>query len=249
MALRSCRAAVLACAIGLAGAGADAGGLQISTVGLTLTPEQAADGIWLINAGEGVMQAQVRVYRWTQEGDTDKLTPSQELVVSPPMLQIARGDKQLARIIRLGPPPGGPSAVEHAYRVIFDELPVNPDGKGKLNFVMRYSVPVFVAPVRAKTEAGAPRLAWALRRQGDRVILEVANGGTAHAQLAELSFLDAAGKRTALHSGLLGYVLPLARMRWMLKTPPAALTSFGILEARVNGENASQVVSLADLTP
>ena len=43
-----------------------ASGLQVSPVSLTLPPTQAADGLWLSNTGDNVVNAQVRVFRWTQ---------------------------------------------------------------------------------------------------------------------------------------------------------------------------------------
>jgi fimbrial chaperone protein len=249
MAPRWPHAGLLACALSLASAAAIASGLQISPVGLSLAPQQRADGIWLTNAGDTVMHAQVRVYRWTQEGDEDKLTPSKELVVSPPMVEIAPGDRQLVRAIRLGPPPGGPHAMEDAYRLVIDELPVNAEGRRGLSFVMRYSLPVFVTPASGTAVARAPQLTWAVRLQGEHVVIEVANGGGVHAQLAGLSFVDSAGTRTELHPGLLGYVLPMARMRWMLKIPPTAFAAGGTLEAQVNGEKAIQTLSPADRIP
>ena len=248
MARRLRRAAWLA-GLCLASAAAVAGGLQISPVGLSLQPGQTADGLWVTNAGDGVMRAQVRVYHWTQEGDADKLTPSQGLVASPPMLELAVGDRQLVRAIRLGAPPSGANAVEDAYRLVIDELPVSTESKKGLSFVMRYSVPVFLASAGATAVPAVPRLSWALRRQGEHVQLEVSNSGSVHAQLADLSFVDAAGKRTALHAGLLGYVLPQARMRWLLKTPPAVFAAAGNIEAQVNGEKATQTVSPPDRAP
>lgn len=41
---------------------ATASGLQIAPVTLTLQATQNADGIWLSNAGENVLNAQVRVF-------------------------------------------------------------------------------------------------------------------------------------------------------------------------------------------
>src|SRR5579883_159278 len=96
---------------------AAASGLQVSPVSLTLQPTQNADGLWLSNEAENVIRAQVRVYRWTQEGSEEKLTPSRGLVISPPMLQLAAADKQLVRVIRVGAPPSGAGATEEAYRV------------------------------------------------------------------------------------------------------------------------------------
>jgi len=218
----------------LAHAAASASGLQVSPVTLTLQATQNADGLWLSNTGDDVVHAQVRVYQWSQEDGNEKLTPSRELLVSPPMVQLAASSRQLIRVIRTGVPPG---AVENSYRVIIDELPVEMKEKKGLQLVLRYSVPIFIAPAGA--QPAAPQLSWSLRREGGQAMLEVANGGGMHAQLADLDFVDAAGKRSAVHAGLMGYVLPGASMRWPLKTPAEAFASGGVLETKING-NATQ---------
>src|SRR6185312_7277187 len=196
---------------------AGASGLQVSPVSLTIQPTQNAEGLWLSNTGDDVVHAQVRVYHWTEEGGTDKLAASRGLVISPPMLQLATDQRQLVRAIRLGAPPSGAGAVEDAYRVIIDELPVDSEGKKGLNFVLRYSVPIFVEPAGAP--ASAPQLQWSLHREGDKTVLDVSNSGGTHAQVADLSFIDADGHHTDVTKGLLGYVLPGAQMRWAVKAP------------------------------
>jgi len=221
-----------------------ASGLQVAPVTLSLQPAQNADGLWLSNTGDGVIHAQVRVYHWSQDASGDQLTPSQGLVISPPMLQLAVGEPQLVRVIRLGAPPNGPGAVEDAFRVAIDELPVDMHGKKGLQFVLHYSVPVFVEP--AGPAAAPPALHWALQRDGDHAVLEVGNTGGSHAQLASLSFINGAGQRSEITPGLLGYVLPGATMRWVLKPPVAVFASGGTLEASINGEKATQKLSLAD---
>jgi len=222
---------------------AAASGLQVSPVSLTLQPTQNADGLWLSNEAENVIRAQVRVYRWTQEGSEEKLTPSRGLVISPPMLQLAAADKQLVRVIRVGAPPSGAGATEEAYRVSIDELPIETKDKKGLQFVLHYSVPIFVEPVGGSSP---PQLRWTLVRDGDKVALEVANSGGKHAQLADMSFVDGHGKRTEMAAGLFGYVLPGVTMRWMLKLPAAAFASGGTLEGKVNGEATTQNISLVD---
>lgn len=221
-----------------------ASGLQVSPVTLTLPPTQAADGLWLSNTGDNVVNAQVRVYRWTQEGGEDKLTPSRSLLVSPPMLQVQAEGRQLIRAIRAGAPPSGAGAVQEAYRVIIDELPVDTQGKKGLQFVLRYSVPVFVQP--AGELPSAPQLTWALRQEVGKTVLEVANSGDSHAQLADLAFTDSAGHRTAVHAGLLGYVLPGAQMRFGLKTLPTTFSAGGTWEAMINGNKAQQIIPTVD---
>ena len=228
----------------LAASLAAASGLQVSPVSLSLQPRQNAEGLWLSNTGENVVHAQVRVYRWTQDGGAEQLTPSRGLIVSPPMLQIAPGDRQLIRVIRPGAPAGGSGAAEEAYRVIVDELPVDAEKRKGLQFVLRYSLPVFIEA--AGSASPQPQLRWTLRRDGERTLLEVSNNGAVHAQLAELQFVDAAGQRTEAHGGLLGYVLPGAQMRWVLKPPAAVFASGGAFQVMINGHMARQDVSLVD---
>lgn len=243
--MTSCLRYTLLTTLWLVCGAASASGLQVSPVSLTIQPTQNAEGLWLSNTGDNVVHAQVRVYRWTQEGREDRLTASRGLVVSPPMLQLAAGDNQLIRAIRLGAPPSGAGAVEEAYRVIIDELPVDTtEGKKGLQYVLRYSVPIFVEPAGAP--ASAPQLQWTLRPEGGKAMLEVANIGGTHAQLADLNFTDAGGHRTAVHAGLLGYVLPGAQMRWAVKVPPVALAAGGTWEAMINGTTGAQNIPLAD---
>jgi fimbrial chaperone protein len=236
---------LLLCA-GLASAGASAwaSGLQVAPVSLTLQPAQHADGLWLSNTGGDLLHAQVRVYRWTQADGADQLTPSQELVISPPMLGIKPGERQLIRVIRIAAPPSGSAAVEGAYRLAIDELPLPDAGKKGLQFVLHYSVPVFVEPQGAA--AVTPALHWAVQREGDHVALVVSNNGSRHAQLSEISYVDRAGHRTAIAGGLLGYVLPGATMHWTLKQSATVFAGTGTLEATINGAKATQTISLAD---
>lgn len=237
------RTFALPAALALAGSLAHASGLQVSPVSLSLQPTQNADGLWLSNSGDALVRAQVRVYRWTQEGGDDRLEPSRGLVISPPMLQLDPEGKQLIRVIRAGaPPPSGAS--EEAYRIAIDELPSQDPGRKGLEFVLHYSVPVFVEPAGAPTSA--PALHWTLQRDGEHAVLEVANAGGTHAQLSGLAFVDAAGHRTEVAAGLLGYVLPGATMRWMLKPPATTFAAGGTLEGKVNGDATTQNVTLVD---
>ena len=229
--------------LGLACGAASASGLQVAPVTLSLEPTQQADGLWLSNTGDAPLDAQARVFRWTQEDGEDRLAPTRDLLVSPPMLQLPVAGRQLLRVIRNGAPPAGPA--EQAYRVLVDELPVpQADGRKGLNFVMRHSLPIFVLPAGAPP--APPQLAWRLVRQDDRVVLEVSNGGGTHAQVADLAFTDAAGRRTAVHAGLLGYVLPGATMRWSLQPPASTFSGPGQWQAMVNGNTAPQDIAPLD---
>lgn len=221
-----------------------ASGLQVAPTTLSLQASQNADGIWLSNIGNDVVHAQVRVYHWTQDGQGDQLVPSRGLIISPPMLQLMSGDRQLIRIIRTTPPPIGKGSVEDAYRLAIDELPIGTQGKPGLKFVLHYSVPIFIEP--ADSASLSPQLQWSLQPGDKGVALQVSNNGNGHAQLAGVSYIDASGHRTEITQGLLGYVLPGSTMRWTLKPPAAVFTAGGVLETMINGEKVTQSLSLAD---
>jgi fimbrial chaperone protein len=235
------RGLLLAALLATCGA-AGATGLQVAPISLQLQATQTADGLWLSNSGDTALHAQVRVYHWTQAGGTEQLTPSRGLVISPPMLGIDGGQRQLVRVIRVGAPPSGAAAVEDAYRVVVDELPVDADTSRGVQFVLRYSVPVFVEP--AGKDATAPKLAWSLHREGDSAVLDVANSGDGHAQISQLVFTDSNGKHIPLSNGLLGYVLPGAHMRWTLEPDAGVFAAGGTFNARINGEPVAQPISL-----
>jgi fimbrial chaperone protein len=221
-----------------------ASGLQVSPVSLSLQALRNADGLWLSNTATNIVHAQVRVYHWTQPSG-DQLVPSRNLLVSPPMLQVDPGDRQLIRVIRTGLPPNGADAVEDAYRVLVDELPIENKGKTGLQFVLHYSIPVFVEP--AGTASASPQLQWILQRDGDKAILQVINNGNGHAQLSRVSYVDRAGHRIEINKGLMGYVLPKSTMRWAMNQPASEFTDEGDFEAAINGVETTQKVPLVDL--
>lgn len=237
------RLGLLLASLVLACSGAQASGLQVAPISLTVQAQENAQGLWLSNTGEDVVHAQVRVYQWTQASGKDELIPSRGLVVSPPMLELKPGAKQLVRVIRTGAPPSGAGAAEAAYRLAIDELPVDTQGKKGLQFVLHYSVPVFLEPAgSAKT---APALQWQLERNGHQATLQISNHGSGHAQVSQISFVAHSGQRTEINAGLFGYVLPGATMRWTLKQPAATFAGDGAFEARINDAPVTQAITLA----
>lgn len=212
---------------------AAASGLQVTPISLTLEQSQRAEGIWLSNSGDSPINAQVRVFRWSQSGYSDQLAASQGLVISPPMLTIPPGGKQLIRVIRTG----SPAKTEDAYRLSINELPQTTAKKNNLQFVLHYSVPVFIQP--PGVDETYARLQWQIQHSDGRTWLEVNNQGDGHAQLSEVSLITATGSRKNITPGLLGYVLPGATMRWPL---PAGASQGEKLEVMVNGKKTVQTL-------
>lgn len=222
-----------------------ASGLQVSPISLSLQARESASGLTLSNSGNDKVRAQVRVYQWSQNSEGEQLTPSRGLLASPPMIEIDPGERQLIRIIRAKAPPQGTGAVEDAYRVLVNEVPIKSDNqKTGLQFALSYSLPVFVQPVGVTKTS--PQLQWSthLQPDGKEIKLRVTNRGNGHAQLAGLSFTDTAGKSTVINPCLLGYVLPGATMNWTLNVAPSVLTSGGKFKVMMNGTQTTPDVKM-----
>lgn len=219
----------------LAAAGmAQAAGLSVTPISLEFAPAVPVQALWLSNTGEQKLDAQLRVFAWTQAQGSDQLAATRELVLSPPMVSLQPGQRQLVRVVRSGPEP----KAEQAYRILVDELPLARPQQG-LNFVMQFSIPVF-AGTRADAQ---PQTAWSLQRVAGKPVLVTRNNGGRRAKITELSLLDAQGQSLLQRSGLLGYVLPGAERRWPLALDEKTINAAEI-QAQINGEATRQKLSV-----
>ena len=220
---------------------ASAAGLQVAPTTVEVPSTRSAGGLTLMNNGSRPLTAQTRVFSWTQVDGEDVLEPTTDLAISPPMLELPAGATQLLRVIRLGPPP----QQEASYRVIVDELPLDggTDSDGAaLRFVLRYSVPVFIAPADGQPTAPMLHARVTVADDGDRQ-LELQNLGNGRAQVAGLAYVAPDGERVSISPGLAGYVLPGRQRRWPLPDRLAA-PSGGSFEARINGEPSARTLAL-----
>jgi fimbrial chaperone protein len=207
-AFRRAGAAALA-ALCLCAVPAHAANLQISPVSIAFQPAQAAAGINLQNFGDAPLYGQVRVYAWDQKDGVDVLTPTADVVASPPIIEVAPGSTQTIRLVRRG---GAEAGAERSYRILIDEIPRGDAGSG-VAIRLQYSVPVFVAPSAA---AAAPALAWSLARVNGDVVLRATNAGTLHAQVGATRVRTAGGQDIEVSKGLLGYALAGRTREWKL---------------------------------
>ncbi|AOJ24455.1 MULTISPECIES: molecular chaperone [Burkholderia] len=234
LAIRRTLAALL-CAAGAA----HAASLQISPVTIEFGTDDTATGITLRNPGERPVYGQVRVFRWDQADGQDTLTPTQDLVASPPLIEVGTQSEQLIRVVRAS---RAPSGVEQCYRLLIDELP--PPGEAPTNGVsirLRYSIPVFVEPAAP----GAPQLDWTLARGNEGWVLRVRNVGTRRAQLASVELVNGDGRAYPLTRGLLGYALAGRTGQWSAPLPAGLVPGGKVtVRAAVNSQPASAVVAV-----
>ncbi|MDZ3831314.1 MAG: molecular chaperone [Sphingopyxis sp.] len=217
------------------------GSLLIWPVNPVIEGDAKAAALWLENPGKAPATLQVRIFAWAQQDGRNTYAPQNDVIGSPPIFTIEPGQRQLVRLTRLTPPPGVP---QQAFRVIVDEVPTG-DGNAlpgaAVSFRMRYSLPLFALAARRKGQDSladpAPQLSWRLGSDPDGRFVEVHNKGDGHARLTNVS-LSQGTKMQSFATGLLGYVLPGAWMRWPL---PPDVDAGGELVASVNGGEPARI--------
>ena len=181
---------------------------QVFPVTIEASAEAPAGVVTLSNGSKEPIALQVRVFRWTQVGGQDVLTPTQDVVASPPAAKIEPGGRQLVRVVRVS---SVPAASEEAYRLIIDELPVSkPAPTNGIRILLRQSIPVFLG----SSPKASPRLTWRIGRVGDGWQLSAVNSGSRRQRISDLEVRDGAGKLLGRRPGLVGYVLPGSEAHW-----------------------------------
>ena len=187
----------------LGASNAFAAGLQVAPVSVALAQAERAAVLTISNTGTSPMNVQVRAYKWSQtETDEYVLDATNDLIVSPPIMQLAPGAQQELRLIRTQPS----SAQEQQYRIIVDELPSPTVALKKgINLMLRHNIPVFL---NAEQNPSA-QLQWRGEAvAGGKTRIRITNTGQTRAQIARIWLAQQDKEITVLSGGLTGYVLP-----------------------------------------
>ena len=224
------------------GTAAQGANLQISPVSISFQPGQNAAGIQLQNNGDTPLYGQVRVYAWDQRDGVDALTPTTQLVASPPIIEIAGKSAQTIRLVRRAGVAVTPGGAEQTYRILIDELPRGDPQQGNVAIRLQYSVPAFVLP--ADTQA-APQLEWSTFQRAGAWHLRARNTGALHAQIGATS-VTVGSRDVVLSKGLLGYALPGRTREWALPADVAgALPAPLAIDTNVNAKPQSARAAVA----
>jgi len=230
--MRSLKCFIACCTLLSAYAGA--ANLQISPVMINFKAGQNAAGISMQNFGDAPVFGQVRVYQWDQRDGDDVLTPTELVVASPPIIQIAPKSTQTIRLIQRNPAASGS---EQTYRILIDEIPREDGPAAGVDIRLRYSVPAFILPA---DERAAPLLAWSFHRKDGHWMLRVQNSGTLHAQIGATTARTPSGKEFEISKGLLGYALAGRTREWQLPVDKETDLSGAVaIQSMVNAKAAS----------
>lgn len=180
----------LAVGISLAMA-AQAANVSVMPVGLTFSVGHDRSAITVTNEDAENAVMQVEAVAWTQADGQDVYTPTQDLLVNPPIFAVKPGHAQVLRVGLRQPPTG---EREVAYRLILREVPQPPASsgsaphQGQVRVLLQMRLPVYVAPAQI-----VPGQQWHARRTEEGAVeLSLTNTGNVHVVVGELK-LRAAG--------------------------------------------------------
>jgi fimbrial chaperone protein len=192
----------------LAARAASAQSLTVVPVTFQLPPGQAATALTLANGGSRATSVQVRAFAWSQSAGEDQLTPSAELVVSPPLATIAPGASQIVRLLLRRPPQDH----EATYRILIDQIPP-PAEPGVVHVVLRLSLPVFA---EAATRTAPAHLQFRMTRDADEAYLVALNDGGRHQAVRNIVLTTSDGRKLKTEANASPYVLAGASHRWRI---------------------------------
>lgn len=192
--------------------------LQVSPVIIDVPAPGAVATVSIVNQDAKPTSVQVRVFGWRQAAGEETLTPTRDVVASPPIASIAPGATLSIRVIRAAETP---AQSEESYRLVIDQLPAGDAGaRTVVAMLIRQVLPVFFAPA----EASKPAVTWSLARTSRGLALRAHNSGDRRLRVAKVT-LSSGGRAVTLGGGLLGYVLGHSDMSWSLPTRAAPLAA------------------------
>jgi fimbrial chaperone protein len=190
-----------------------AGSFEVNPIRVDLSPKNRSVALTIRNSGTTSVVVQASVSSWAQTDGKDVLTPTNEVLISPPVMTIEPDREQIVRIgLRRAPD----AQRELSYRLFLQEVPPPPQpGFQGLVVALRIGLPVFVQPRQGPAKA---TLVWnAELREPGSIRLKLENNGTGHIQISTIELFRAEEKQAvAEHSGLT-YVLPGQSREWDLK--------------------------------
>jgi fimbrial chaperone protein len=207
----------LACAGFFAPLIAYAGVFSVSPVRIFMQPRDRATAITITNDGDKEVVLQADMYEWKQKADgSDDLQLTEDMIVSPPIIKLAPGARQVVRLALLKP---ADASKQLTYRLITREIPEALSAKDKnlsISIALALSMPVFITPPAAKQAlacSSAGNTANVLK-------VECTNSGSAHTQIRQATLLRGTQQIGKLDNA--GYFLPGTKRQFDIPLAPGA---------------------------
>lgn len=180
-----------------------AGVFSVAPVRIYMTPKDRAVAVTITNGSDEDLVMQADIYVWKQKpGGEDDLVLSEDMLLAPPIIKMAKKSRQVVRLARLHPVK---SDQQLTYRMIVREIPeAQPvNDQVQLQVALAFSMPVFITPPGAKS-----KLTCGVERTAANSVHAVCeNSGSAYAQPLNFILTNSTGKTLASRDTG-GYILP-----------------------------------------
>jgi fimbrial chaperone protein len=188
-------------------------GIEVAPTIIQLEHGQMAVSLTVTNRDDQKIAFQIRSFAWDQRGlSEDVLTPTDQLLSSPPIATIAPGASQVVRIVLKK----APQSAENTYRIIFDQLPP-PGQPGIVHMLVRLSIPLFAEP----QETVAAHLRWKVVTRDGRSWLVASNDGSRHSTLRDIRVHTTDGRVLQVELKSPPHVLAGASRAWPIVSESA----------------------------
>ena len=189
---------------------AQAGSFTVNPVRVTLSATQAVAAMTVNNVGTDLTVIQLETSSWTQHDGKDTLTPTGDVLATPPIITVPPG---ASRIIRVGLRRPADPQHELTYRLLLREVPPPEPMAQALRVALALSIPVFVDPPKLP----AAQVQWRATRMPDgNIRLQARNTGGSHIQLGRLEIALAEGGAAIATRNMADYLLPQTEREWIL---------------------------------
>ena len=206
-----------------------AGGFSVTPIKVNLSKDKKVMSLQVTNNSNEPTSVQAQLMQWQQQQGRDQQdTPSQDILVTPPIFTLAAGQSQ---VVRVGIRRPVQSSNELSYRLFLKEIPAPASQVNQaVNMVMQVSIPVFVAAQNSKAHS---QIVWQLKKNNSHELCLIAeNQGNTHRQFTALK-LQLQHAETLQQSGNF-YLLAGAQREWCFN-PKTALTAAMQVKLNVTG--------------
>ncbi|MDX2463821.1 MAG: molecular chaperone [Porticoccus sp.] len=188
-----------------------AGSINLSPTRIQLSASQQSAVLTIHNQHTESTVIQLEASDWHQDDSGDNYQPSQNLIATPTVFSLQPGESQLVRVGLRRPINKN---TESAYRLFIQEVPSTSIRNATVQVVLRFSLPVFVAPI---SEQPLLPLTWQLLEYGDRLLIQAKNPGAKHIQITGFTLYQEATPIT-VQQQLMHYLLPGQTHQWKVRT-------------------------------
>lgn len=198
-----------------------AGTFSVDPVRVSLAAGHVTDTVTIRNGSQEPVVVQLELASWSQHEGEPLLSPTTELLATPPIFKIPAGGSQLVRVgLRRAPD----QRRELSYRLFLREVPADDPESTGVRIRLAISLPVFVTPLARPS----PQVKWRVQAAPDgQLHVEATNQGYAHLHLAGLELSQAQKGYKLASQPVSGYLLGEDERAWLLK--PDSLPSPGTL--------------------